>query len=416
MTSIASKLASTSKEKRKRAGFLERTFHRWIQKKLDSMGTGSVHLEAPSPPKPIDSLTRQDQHRIEIQHPAFYRRVLLGGSLGAAESYVRGEWQTDDLVGLMRLFVNQLKNNSRISGKLSFASETLSRLSHWFRSNSQKGSQKNISAHYDLGNDFFRLMLDPSMTYSCGYFSGATEDLSEAQTEKYERLCKLLELSANDHLLEIGTGWGGMAIHAATRYGCRVTSTTISKEQYQYASARIAELGLQNQVNVVLVDYRNLDGPFDKLVSIEMIEAVGHQYLPTYFQKCAELLKPKGLFALQAISMPEAAYNQYLRRADFIQKYIFPGSCCPSFTAMAKAFSLNSNFVHEQSENIGLHYTKTLRLWRNRFESNLPEIRALGYSDEFIRLWHYYLCYCEAGFAEKYLANFQILLSKGLPS
>lgn len=349
---------------------------------------------------------------VTIEDPRFYRRVVTGGSMGAAESYIQGEWDCDNLTDLLRVFVRQLKQGKQFTSRYSKVSDFFSRTYHWARRNTRLGSKRNIAAHYDLGNDFFKLMLDETMTYSSGCFPQESLSLKAAQVEKYSRLCQLLDLQETDHLLEIGTGWGGMAIFAASHFGCKVTTTTISKEQYEFAKHRIQQLGLQEQINVLLKDYRDLDGEFDKLVSIEMIEAVGHKFLPLYFDTCSKRLKRGGRFALQAISMPDQSYRGYLRRADFIQRYVFPGSCCPAMGALVDAFS-QTDFRFESTSNIGLDYATTLRKWRENVALNLDSIRELGYGAEFLRLWNYYLCYCEAGFAESYLSNHQILLSKG---
>ena len=350
---------------------------------------------------------------LEISDPRFYRRSVLGGALGFAESYIRGEWDTKDLTALLSVFVRELTSESfKPNSRMSWASNLAARAGHWMRRNTRAGSKKNISAHYDLSNEFFSTMLDETMTYSSACFEQGSTDLAAGQFAKYDRLCRWLELDSSDHLLEIGTGWGGMSIHAATQFGCRVTTTTISQQQYDYATAKIEKLGLTDQINVLLCDYRDLKGTYDKAVSIEMIEAVGHKFLPGYFEAISSLVKTGGQFAIQAISMPDRTYEKYLQRTDFIQKYIFPGSCCPSLGALVQGYS-GTAWHCEQIANIGEDYATTLRLWRENFESELPRIRELGFDDRFIRMWRYYLCYCEAGFAEKYLSNHQILFSKG---
>lgn len=350
---------------------------------------------------------------IRVHDQDFYRKVAWGGSVGAADSYIAGDWSTNDLVGLFREFTKARKQGRNLSSPLAFLQNQVERFQHWFRRNSRAGSRRNIMSHYDLGNDFFQLVLDPSMTYSCGCFDQPTQDLETAQENKYEYLCQLLQLDSGDHLLEIGTGWCGMAIHAARHHGCRVTTTTISSQQHQYAVEAVRKAGLQDRIEVLLQDYRELDGQYDNLVSIEMIEAVGHRYLPVFFASCHSLLKNGGSMALQAISMPDSEYPRYLKRADFIQTHVFPGSCCPSLGAMLSAVAKTTRFSLESCRNIGLDYAETLRRWRLNSVQNDNRIRSLGYSDEFLRLWEYYLCYCEAGFAEKYIATHQMLLTKG---
>lgn len=408
--------ATAANRREKNAGWFTHFCRQQVQRKLNKIG--SIQLtdldrdgQSDAANSSLVDQSAGDHWTVHVKDPRFYSRAVFGGALGAAESYIHGEWDSDDLVGLLRVFVREIKKGFHLSQKLSAIKGLTSKLYHWARRNTRLGSRKNISAHYDLGNDFFAQMLDETMTYSSGCFPTETTTLREAQVEKYERLCQMLELEKSDHLLEIGTGWGGMAIHAATRYGCRVTTTTISARQFEYASEKIKQLGLQDQIQVQLTDYRDLRGQFDKAVSIEMIEAVGHKFLPRYFQSCSRLLKDTALFAFQAISMPDQAYRDYLRRADFIQTYVFPGSCCPALGALVNAYS-QSDFRCERTDNIGEDYATTLRLWRENIETNLSAIKSQGYGEEFLRLWNYYLCYCEAGFAEKYLSNHQILLSK----
>jgi cyclopropane-fatty-acyl-phospholipid synthase len=277
---------------------------------------------------------------------------------------------------------------------------------HWLNRNTRGGSRRNISAHYDLGNDFFRLFLDPTMMYSSAIFEPATLSLEQAQCVRLERICRRLDLGPGDHLLEIGTGWGGMAIHAARQYGCRVTTTTISRQQHELARERIAEAGLEDRITLLLEDYRDLKGEYDKLVSIEMIEAVGHEYYETYFGQCGRLLKDAGLMLLQAITITDQRYDAARRSVDFIQRHIFPGSTIPSVTAMLSACTRSSDLRLVHLEDIGPHYATTLRIWRENFQRNLDGVRALGYPEEFIRMWEFYFGYCEGGFAGRAPATF----------
>ncbi len=349
---------------------------------------------------------------LQVHDAAFFRHAVLGGSLSVAESYLRGEWDSDDLTSFFRLFVRNIDTTDRLDRGVSRIAKWGNRLYHAWHANSKTGSQRNIHAHYDLGNDFFRLMLDDTLAYSSGIFLSPTSTLREASIEKMDRLCRRLQLQPSDHLLEIGTGWGGFAIHAATNYGCRVTTTTISQQQFDVARQRIDEAGLSDRITLLLQDYRDLTGQFDKLVSIEMIEADGHRYFDTYFRKCSELLKPDGSFALQGIVMPDRRYAQYLKSVDFIQKYVFPGGCLPSMSAMLESTARVTDLRFVHAEDFGTHYAQTLREWRSRFHARLDDVRTLGYPDRFIRLWDYYLCYCEAAFDERYTGVVQVQFDK----
>jgi cyclopropane-fatty-acyl-phospholipid synthase len=274
------------------------------------------------------------------------------------------------------------------------------------------GSRRNIRAHYDLGNDFFQLWLDESLTYSCGIFLTPNSSMAEASIEKIDRLCRKLDLQPDDHLLEIGSGWGALAIHAAQNYGCRVTTTTISQEQHRVVRKRIDEAKLTDRVSLLSQDYRQLTGQFDKLVSVEMIEAVGHRFLDTFFRKCSELVRPDGTLVLQAIVLPERGYDQYLRNVDFIQRYIFPGGCLPSLGSILESSARTTDLRFVHAEDFAPHYATTLRNWRRSFDERLPEVRRQGYSQQFIRMWTYYLCYCEAVFEERHCGVLQIQFDK----
>ncbi len=349
---------------------------------------------------------------IEVLDPQFWADAAFGGTVGAGESYIRGHWRAGDLTALVRLMVRNRELMNGLEGGLALASAPLRRLLHFIHRNTRGGSQRNIAAHYDLGNDFFRLMLDPTLAYSCGIYASAASTLHEAQLAKFDAVCRKLDLRPSDELLEIGTGWGGLAIHAARHYGCRVTTTTISREQHAYARDAIAAAGLESRVTLLLEDYRDLSGRFDKLVSIEMIEAVGARFLDTYFGACGRLLKPDGAMLLQAITLQDQFYDQALRSVDFIQRFVFPGSFLPSVTAITASVSRATDLKLFHLEDIGPHYATTLRDWRRNVHAHLPEVRALGYPEEFLRLWDYYLCYCEGGFAERQIGDVQMLLTK----
>ncbi len=349
---------------------------------------------------------------IRVHGPRFFREAVLGGKLSVAETYVRGDWDCDNLTSLFRIFIRNTDTYHALDRGLARIAGMTHRMFHWLRDNTPSGSRKNIGAHYDLGNDFFRLWLDETLAYSSGIFTSPDSTLYDASVEKIDRCCRKLDLNPDDHLVEIGSGWGGMAVHAASEYGCRVTTTTISQEQYDATQGRVNAMGLGNRVSLLKQDYRDLEGRFDKLVSIEMIEAVGHRYLDTYFRKCSELLKPDGSMVVQAIVMPERRYALYTQNVDFIQRYIFPGGCLPSMAAILKSVGKTSDLRFVHAEDFAPHYAETLRHWRKSFVERLDEVRGLGYSNEFIRLWTYYLCYCEAAFEERHIGVMQIQFDK----
>ncbi len=349
---------------------------------------------------------------IEVLDPRFWADAAIGGTVGAGESYIRGHWRAADLTALVRLMVRNRELMNGLEGGVAVVSAPLRRLLHWINRNSRSGSQRNIAAHYDLGNDFFRLMLDPTLAYSCGIYPTPASTLHEAQLAKFDAICRKLDLGPSDELLEIGTGWGGLAIHAARNFGCRVTTTTISREQHAQAREAIAAAGLGSRVTLLLEDYRDLRGQYDKLVSVEMIEAVGARFLDTYFGACSRLLRPAGAMLLQAITLQDQYYEAALRSVDFIQRFVFPGSFIPSVTAISQSLSRATDLKVFHLEDIGPHYATTLRDWRRNVHAHLGEVRALGYPEEFLRLWDFYLSYCEGGFAERQLGDVQMLLTK----
>jgi cyclopropane-fatty-acyl-phospholipid synthase len=350
---------------------------------------------------------------LTVRNPEFYSLAAFGGTVGGGESYIHGHWRCDDLTALIRIMVlNRHVMQEMENGFVARGNALLRRLLHWANRNSKSGSARNIAAHYDLGNELYKLMLDETMAYSCGIFLNEDATLHEASIAKFDAVCRKLALTPSDHLVEIGTGWGGLAIHAAERYGCRVTTTTISREQHDFAKQKIAARGLSDRITLLLEDYRDLKGQFDKLVSIEMIEAVGARYLDTYFQKCSSLLKPTGAMLLQAITLQDQFYARALKSVDYIQRFVFPGSFIPSVTAIAASVARVTDMKLFNLEDIGPHYAPTLRLWRERFFANLAKVRELGYPDSFNRLWEFYLCYCEGGFAERQLGDVQMLLTK----
>lgn len=348
---------------------------------------------------------------VTVHDASFYSDVAYSGSIGAGEAYMCGVWTCDDTTSLVRLMI---LNREIIDGLDTLAGRwrgPFQRLAHRWSRNTRGGSRANIAAHYDLGNEFFSLFLDETMTYSCGVFETPASTLTQASAAKYDLICRKLRLSADDHLLEIGTGWGGLALHAAAKYGCRVTTTTISRAQYELARQRVERAGLSGRVELLLEDYRDLRGQYDKLVSIEMIEAVGEKFLDTYFAACGRLLKPAGLMLLQAITMPEQQYDLYRRSVDFIQRYIFPGGFLPSLGAICAATGRTTEWRLVQLEDLSGHYARTLRAWRERFNANHAAIRELGYPDSFLRMWEFYFCYCEGSFLERATGTAQIVFA-----
>ncbi|BES71264.1 cyclopropane-fatty-acyl-phospholipid synthase family protein [Marinobacter nanhaiticus D15-8W] len=359
-----------------------------------------------------DGDTRFDLAELHIHDASAWRDLLTGGSIGAAEAYVAGDWSTPDLTALLRFFTRNVDRMNAFEDRFSWVTKPALKGLHWLNRNSRTGSRKNIEAHYDLGNALFELFLDPTLMYSSAIYADENTSLDEAAVFKLDRICRKLELQPGDRVIEIGTGWGGFAIHAARHYGCHVTTTTISREQFDLARQRIEDAGLQDRITLLFDDYRDLTGQYDKLVSIEMIEAVGPQYLDSYFQQISTLLKPDGMALIQAINMPEQRYQRALHNVDFIQRFIFPGSFIPSFGAMFESVRQQSNLVMTHAEDFGFHYARTLKDWRERFMAARQEIRKLGYDESFIRLWDFYFCYCEAGFSERAIGVSQIMFAK----
>ena len=349
---------------------------------------------------------------VHVHDAAFYRQIAGNGSVGAGEAYMDAAWTCDDPVGLMRMLVRNRDLLDAMETGLARLGGWAMRAWHALNRNTRDGSRRNIAAHYDLGNDFFRLFLDANLMYSSALYARDDDTLEAASTRKLERICEKLALCANDRVVEIGTGWGGFAIHAAQRHGCHVTTTTISREQFDLARARVQAAGLNDRVEVLLRDYRDLDGSYDKLVSIEMIEAIGHQYLEDYFGKVGALLEPEGMALIQAIAIEDHRYAQALRAVDFIKRHIFPGSFIPSVSAMLGAVARASDLKLFHLEDIGPSYARTLAAWRERFHRRIVDVRALGYDERFVRMWDFYLAYCEAGFRERSTGDVQMLLVK----
>ena len=351
-----------------------------------------------------------------IHHSSSYKDILLGGSIGAGEAYMLGSWSSSSLLDVIRLMVINLEAFNKMDNARPLFNRLSTKLLHMMNANTQTGSRKNISAHYDLGNDFFSLFLDPTMMYSSGIFPSAQATMEEASLNKLNIICEKLQLCADDHVVEIGTGWGGFAIYAAKNYGCKVTTTTISQEQFNLAKQRIEQEGLQDKITLLLEDYRDLrkyyEGQFDKLVSIEMIEAVGWKFYNTFFEHCGSLLKPEGIALIQAITITDQRYDQARKDVDFIQRYIFPGSCIPSVTALVTASTKASDMNLVQAQDFGLHYARTLKAWQDTFNEKTKQVSEFGYSDDFKRMWQFYLSYCEGGFEERSIGVNHLVFAK----
>jgi cyclopropane-fatty-acyl-phospholipid synthase len=413
MSSPADVLANPAQEAA-RYGTLDRMLRQRLLGTLDGLRGGQVIVRDALGETAVGA----DEHdmalrvHLDVADPGFYRAIATHGSVGAGEAYMDGLWRCDDLVGLVRLLVRNRDRLDAMETGLARLGGWAMRLLHGAKRNTRRGSRRNIAAHYDLGNEFFRLFLDQELMYSSAVFAHDGESLETAQRRKLERICRKLDLQPGDHLLEIGTGWGGMALHAARHFGCRVTTTTISREQYALATERVAAAGLSDRVTVLLQDYRDLQGRYDKLVSIEMVEAIGHQYLDTYVAKCASLLKPDGLALIQAITIEDHRYAQALRSVDFIKRHVFPGSFIPCVSVMTSASARASDLRLINLEDIGPSYALTLRHWRQRFLSRLDAVRAQGYDERFIRMWEFYLCYCEGGFIERSIGDVHLLFAR----
>ena len=385
-----------------------------VLSQLENLHTGSLrvtegdkHLHFGEP----ESEARLTAH-ITVRDTSFYSDVAFGGSIGAGEAWMQGLWECDDLVSLVRLLLRNRDVLDEMDSGSAKLTAPLQKIFHKVNRNTREGARRNISAHYDLGNEFFGLWLDETMMYSCAIFERQDMSLHEAQLARLDRVCKTLQLSPGEHVVEIGTGWGGFAIHAARNYGVRVTTTTISGEQYNLAVERVRNAGLDDRITVLKEDFRDLEGRYDKLASIEMIEAIDTPLYRPFFEKCSELLKDNGLMLIQAITIADQRYDPKRKNIDFIQRYIFPGSGLPSSDAMTGTVAKHTDMRLLHLEDIGLHYATTLRHWRDNFHAKLTEVRELGYPEPFIRMWEYYLCYCEGAFLERAISDLHLVFSK----
>ena len=398
-----------------RPGALDNLARRMVLKQLGSLKTGSLQLIEGEFSITFGEATDAALcARIKVIDGSFYSDIAFGGSVGAGEAYMRGSWQCDDLVSLVRILLRNRDILDNMERGTAWLTRSLQRFFHWINRNTREGARRNIAAHYDLGNDFFALWLDESMMYSSAMFEHEDQSLADAQVHRLNVVCEKLALKPEDHVIEIGTGWGGFAIHAAQNYGCRVTTTTISKQQYEMAWQRINEAGLQDRIELLLEDYRDLEGSYDKLVSIEMIEAIGSDQYDTYFAQCSRLLRPGGRMLIQAITIADDQYAYAQKNVDFIQRYIFPGSCLPSLKVMMETIAKVSDMVVTTVEDIGQDYALTLNHWRGNFFSRVHEVIKMGYPDEFIWMWEFYLCYCEGGFIEGAISDVHLVAEKPL--
>jgi cyclopropane-fatty-acyl-phospholipid synthase len=387
-------------------------WRRAVLSRLERLGRGTLTVEdaggvvtlgRPSP----DGLSA----RVVVRRPEFWRRLALGGSVGAGESYADGDWDADDLTAVVRLLARNRAALSELDGGLAWLGRPAASLFALLRRNTRAGARRNIAEHYDLGNDFFALMLDPTMTYSAAVFDPPGLTLEEASRRKLELLCRKLDLGPSDHLLEIGSGWGSLAIHAASRTGCRVTTTTISRAQHEEATDRVARAGLAGRVTVLLEDYRDLTGRYDKVVSVEMIEAIGAEQYPTFFDRCAARLAPGGRLAVQAITIADQEYERARREVDFIKRHVFPGGCIPSVTGLLDAATAASDLRLRHLEDLTPHYVRTLAAWRDNLAARREAVERIT-TERFRRLWDFYLCYCEGGFAERYVGLVQLVFDR----
>ena len=401
--------ADAISRKNRRTNWLERKLSSLLMRQLSELRNGSLTIHDSDGSHRFGATQDEAGAAVMAVHdPRFYRRIATSGSLGAAESFLNGEWTSPDLVTLLRILSRNADTLQRTDGGLPSLANRLLKLAAWAGRNTRSGSRRNIAAHYDLGNEFFELFLDETMMYSSALFKTPDDTLEQASQNKLERICQRLQLQASDHLLEIGTGWGGLALHAARNYGCRVTTTTISPKQHDHAARLVAASDSRKAISLLQEDYRDLRGEFDKLVSIEMIEAVGQEFLELYFQTCHRLVKPGGRMVIQAIVMPSARYEQYARSIDFIQKYIFPGGFLPSLSRIEQAVERCTAFRLVDSEDLSDSYARTLHEWRARFFNQIDRIRKMGFSETFIRTWDYYFSYCEAAFLERAVQVFQL--------
>ena len=413
MSSSIVSLANTGKKKR--SALFSQLSQRILFSQLKKLSVGCIVIVDGQERHVFgETLQKGDDFYAEMHvlDSACYADIVTGGSIGAAEAYMTGDWNTPDLTRLMRVMVRNMDLLNQMEGGLAALSRPVLKLFHRLNANTEKGSRRNIAAHYDLGNDFFKLFLDPTMMYSSGIFPSSESSMQQASETKLRRICEKLQLKPEDKVIEIGTGWGGFALFAAEHYGCHVTTTTISEQQYLLAKQRVTEADLEHKITLLTQDYRELEGQYDKLVSIEMIEAVGWEYYEVFFETCSRLLKPEGSMLIQAIIIEDQRYERAKRDVDFIKKYIFPGSCIPSINALSTACMKASDLRLIHLDDFAEHYARTLNAWARALEANLDAARAQGYSEDFLRMWFFYLSYCEGGFAERAIGVSHLVFAK----
>lgn len=379
---------------------------------LQGLRGGSLELVLPDRTLTFGDDDSELKAQLLVHRERFFARALVGGDTAIGEAYMDGDWSTPDLVSVMRLAVRNLAQLESSNTFLSSLSRFADRLRHRLKDNTVEGSRRNIRAHYDLSNEFFQLFLDQSMVYSCAWYETPADSLAKAQFQKLDRICRKLDLQPEDRVLEIGTGWGAFALHAARHYGCHVTTTTISQRQYDYARNLFDTADRDRRIELLLEDYRDLRGSFDKIVSIEMFEAVGFKHYDDFFGACDRLLQTDGSMLLQTITMNEQRFAQYLKQSDWIQKYIFPGAQLASTRGILDSLARATKLSLFHAEDMGTHYARTLAAWRDRFFNSIAEVRALGFDDRFIRMWDYYLAFCEGAFHERHISDIQLLLTK----
>ena len=407
INTIANKLSPVNSR-----SYLAKTFKKIILNKFKNIKIGFIEVVDEDETYCFGDNNSNLRAKVYVLSKDFYVMLGSGGELGVSEAYAAGIWKSDDLVNLIRIIFKNKDVMWQLESIFTKIISPINKFIHWKRKNSLKGSKKNILAHYDLSNEFYKLWLDNTMTYSCGIFNDKNSTLKEASIEKIDRICRKLNLKTTDHLLEIGTGWGSFSMHAAKEYGCQITTTTISEAQFTYVNDKIRKLNLEDKIMVLNKDYRHLDGEYDKIVSIEMIEAVGYKYMPVYFKTISNLLKNDGLFAMQGITYNDQNFDIYKSSMDFIKRYIFPGSCLISISQVAEVMKKYTDLSILHLEDITTHYAQTLKKWRENFINELPAIKELGFSSEFINLWEFYFVYCEAGFRERNIGDYQFIFSK----
>ena len=390
---------------------LHRIARALVFRQLKKIDTGYISIQEGNKKFSFGKKGNLSAH-ITVHDPRFYGALAFGGSIGVSEAFMQKYWSVNDLTKLIRIMAINQNAMDQLESLFNVFLKPILKCLHYLNQNSVKGSRINISKHYDLGNDFFSLFLDSTMMYSSAVFKNPQDSLYQGSMHKLEMICQGLELNAQDHVIEIGSGWGGFAIYAAQNFGCMVTTTTISKQQYLFVKQKIKDLKLTHKIKVLLSDYRHLKGQYSKLVSIEMLEAVGYQYYDIYFKVCSHLLKPDGIAFIQTITITDQRYEKAKHSVDFIQRYIFPGSCIPSLTALQNSITESSDLKIYQVRDIGDHYARTLALWRTAFIKRLSEVKDLGFDDVFIRMWHFYLAYCEGGFKEKAISDIHLKLIK----